>query len=220
MHTHYIELCISEIARTAYSDAFRGPTSGPQSSGSSSIISGSNNNMLSFEHLDFLWRSVRAIKSWMDGFFTLPPFECTGFSFIHTAQMARCLVVLYRLSTYADPAWDCQAVRNTIDLLLVLDRVADKMELISNEAGEHSTNDLYMQLSRTMRRFRANASARMAPKPAATEDIEWLDDGHTADASGDMAAQDQTLLQSMNTADDALLKDIFGGFGVGWTDWL
>ena len=97
---------------------------------------------------------MNAIKSWLDAFFKLPPPACLGCPFLFGAQMSRCLVTLYRLSTYADPAWDCQAVCNTVDLLLVLDRIVEQLEVISNEAGESSTDDLCARIVRMGRMFR------------------------------------------------------------------
>jgi len=75
-------------------------------------------------------------------------------------------VVLYHLSTYVDPAWDCNAVRNTIDLLLVLDRMAEKLVLVSREAGERSDDDLFLQFVAMVQKFRVWASFRMLPERA------------------------------------------------------
>ena len=153
----------------------------------------------------------------MNIFFSLPPAECTGLSFIHMAQLARCLMVLYRLSTFAQPAWDCHLVRSTVDLLLMLDSVADKLKLASSEVGERSPDDLFMHLSGMMRKFRTNAAAKMGQKAAAGEDTGWLNGGEAADAGGGEAAaiQNQALMQPISSSDDAFLESIFRGFGGG-----
>jgi hypothetical protein len=62
-----------------------------------------------------------------------------------------------------DPSWNCQAVRNTVDLLVVLDRMADKMEIVSQEVGEKSSNDLFTQIPTMMRVFRIWVGAKIAP---------------------------------------------------------
>ena len=219
MHMHYIELCMNETARTSYLHAVQGPMSGPGGTSDNDDTSMSGGNTLGFDLLDFSWRSVGAIKAWMDIFFSLPPAECAGLSFIHMAQLARCLMVLYRLSTFAHPAWDCHSVRSTVDLLLVLDGVADKLELASSEAGERSPDDLFMRLSGMMRKFRTNATAKMGQKATAVEDTGWLNGGEAAGAGGGEAAaiQNQTLLQPMSSDDDAFLESIFRDFGGGWS---
>ena len=219
MHMHYIELCMNETARTSYLHAVQGPISGPGGTSDDDDTSTSGGNTLGFDRLDFSWRSLGAIKAWMDIFFSLRPAECAGLSFIHMAQLARCLMVLYRLSTFAHPAWDCRLVRSTLDLLLVLDDVADKLELVSSEAGERSPDDLFMHLSGMMRKFRTNAAAKMGEKATALEDTGWLNGGELAGAGGGEAAAtpNQTLLQPLSSSDDAFLESIFRGFGGEWS---
>jgi hypothetical protein len=85
----------------------------------------------------------------------LPIDEYSGISFFQWAQSARCIVVLYRLTTYTDPAWDRQAVRDTADILLLLDRAADRTEQASEYVGEQSDDDLFRQLTRMLRALRA-----------------------------------------------------------------
>ncbi|KAI1380534.1 hypothetical protein F4677DRAFT_441846 [Hypoxylon crocopeplum] len=151
-HLYYIDLCINEAAHTANSNT---PLVNTPETSNDGCTSG-------FERLECLWGSVRAIKSWFDVFFTLSPSTYRGLSFLLWAQLARCLVILYRLSTLEDPAWDRKAVRNMVDLLQVLDRIAEKLEITSHETGEQSNDDLFMQVPRIMRMFRAWAVSKMA----------------------------------------------------------
>ncbi len=219
MHKQYIELCMNETARTSYLHAVQGPISEAGGTGNNDDTSTSGSNSLGFDLIDFSWRSVGTIKTWMEIFFSLPPSECAGLSFIHMAQLARCLMVLYRLSTFAHPAWDCDLVRSTVDLLLVLDSVVEKLELASSEAGERSPDDLFMHMAGMMRKFRTNAAAKVGQKAAAAEDTGWLSGGEAADAgSGEAAAiQSQLFLQPMTPNDDAFLRSICSDFGAEWS---
>ncbi|KAF2228774.1 hypothetical protein EV356DRAFT_497469, partial [Viridothelium virens] len=219
MHMHYIELCMSETARTSYLHVTQGSRLGTGAIDNDNDTSASGGgNTLAFDFIDFSWRSVSAIKSWMDIFFSLQPAECAGLSFMHMAQLARCLVVLYRLSTFDHPAWDCLLVRNTIDLMSVLDSVASRLELASNEVGEQSPDDLFMHVSGMVRKFRSNAAAKINQKSAAVDDAGWMDSGEVAGAGVAEAAaiQNSTLLQPMSPGDDAFLESIFGHFEGGW----
>ncbi|KAL9082891.1 MAG: hypothetical protein Q9165_008744 [Trypethelium subeluteriae] len=218
MHMHYIELCLSEAARTSYLHAAQGPRSSAGGSENNDDTSTSGGNMLGFDFLDFSWRSVNAIKSWMGVFFSLPPAECAGLSFMHMAQLARCLVVLYRLSTFDHPAWDCVLVRNTMDLMSALDGVTNRLELASREVGERSPDDLFMHVSGMVRKFRSNAAAKMAQKATAIDETGWMESGEVAGAGVAEAAaiQNSTLLQPMGPGDDAFLESIFGHFEAGW----
>ncbi|KAH8700254.1 hypothetical protein BGW36DRAFT_405529 [Talaromyces proteolyticus] len=157
MYLHYAELSIYETVHTVNPDIL-------STSGSDFIPVGSAPT-LGFERLECHWRSLGAIKSWLDVFFTLPPSVCVGFSFPFWAQMVRCLVVLYRLSICLDSARDQPTVRQTVDLLAVLDRIADKIRRTAVEAGEKSPNELFSQIVRIMKRFQAWAAARLEPAP-------------------------------------------------------
>ena len=215
----YIELSMNETARTSYLHAVQGPISGAGGTSDSNDSSTSGGNTLGFDCLDFSCRSVGAIKVWIDIFFSLSPAECAGLSFIHMAQLARCLMVLYKLSTFTHPAWDCQLVRSTVDLLFVLDGVAHKLELASSEVGERLPDDLFMRLSGMMRKFRTNAAAKMGQKVTAVEGSGWLNGGEAANTVGDevRAIPNETLLQPMSSSDDAFLESIFRDFGGGWS---
>ncbi|KAI1652384.1 putative C6 transcription factor [Daldinia decipiens] len=126
---HYTELCINETIHTPNSQL---------------PLMGAGSNTIGLERLVCLWRSVNAIKSWLDIFFTLSPSELRGLSFLFWAQMARCVVVLYRLSTIEDSAWDCKAVRDHVDL-----------ELAGRETGQHLDGNIFVQLAKLLQKFRS-----------------------------------------------------------------
>ncbi|XXG98168.1 hypothetical protein Hte_004489 [Hypoxylon texense] len=197
-HMHYIELCINETLHTANSNEPLLAT--PGKSGSS--------NMTGFERLECLWRSVNAIKSWLDIFFTLPSITLSSLSFLLRAQLARCLVVLYRLSTLEDPSWDRQAVRSTVDLLLVLDRVADKLEIGSREIGEQSSDEVFIQFSRVIRTFRGWASTKIAPEEPAVEPT-WSYAGTTPNVGYGM--MDSNPMMMMDIGSERWFEEFLGG---------
>ena len=195
---HYVELCINETAHTANSNV---PLVGMQATGNGSILP-------SFERVECLWRSLNVVKSWFDMFFTLSLAACPDLSFLHWAQMARCLVVLIRLSTFEDAAWDHQAVRKTVDLLQVLDKMAKMLELASIEAGERSDIDQFMQMPKMIRFFRAVISAKMAPG----EETAWPY-GENGGAEDITNSTDMTMMmQSIDFGNDKWFEDFCAGF--------
>ncbi|RDW58820.1 hypothetical protein BP6252_13296 [Coleophoma cylindrospora] len=219
MHRHYIELCVNETARSLYSSAHQGLVSGSGGISGHDPVNANGGNTLGFDRLNFSWRSLGAIKAWMETFFSLSPAECAGLSFIHMAQLARCLVVLYRMSTFVHPGWDCNMVRNTLDILSVLDRVSKILELASNEAGEQLPDDQFMHLAGQMRKFRAKAETRMSGNLTTVEDGSWLNSGAmiTPGGSKGVTLEDPMLLQPPSTSDDTFLDSIFRDFGEGWS---
>lgn len=166
LHTHYVELCISETMHTANSSAPVFPTSSTGAIGSSAATSG-------FERLDSLWRSVNAIKSWFEAFFSLSSPACRSLSFLFWAQLARCLVTLIRLSVLEDPSWDRFAVRNTVDLGFVLDSMAQKLSC--TEGDLQVEDDLFAQFPRMACILRAMFGPKMAPEEQTDQGTAWAD---------------------------------------------
>jgi hypothetical protein len=143
-HAHYVELCINEATRLASSEDPLPTMTRPGPGAGSGSTAG-------FEHLECLWRSLYTVKSWLDVFRTIPPGAYVGFPFFFWFQLVRCIVILKHLSTFDDPAWDAQAVRDTVDMLTLLDWMAEKAELASREAGERSDDDLFRRVGKMLR---------------------------------------------------------------------
>lgn len=146
---HYVELSIHE--------AFY-----PANLGLATSNSSRTNTSPNFERVTCLWQSLEAIRSWIERFFVLAanPSACIGFSFVFWAQLTRCLVVLYRLSTISDPSWDRRAVRDVVDILPILEKTSTIMEQISTEIGESSSDGLFAQIAKGVKSFRAWAGEK------------------------------------------------------------
>ena len=211
MHKYYIELCVNEIARNLFNPHQELASSSGSMNGHD-VVDSIGGDMFGCDPLNCAWRSIGSIKAWMETFFSLPAAECAGLSFIHMAQLARCLMVLYRLSMLVYPGWDCNLVRNTLDILSVLEGVAKSLELASIEVGELSPDDQFTRLSAQMRKFRAKAAMRLTQN-AVVEDRSWLDGEELTSptVSDPLALQDQMGLP------DAFLDNIFKDFGEGWS---
>ncbi|KAI0104065.1 putative C6 transcription factor [Hypoxylon sp. NC0597] len=201
---HYINLCINEAAHTANSDAPLLTTPGVDGSGDGS----------GFERLECLWRSATAIKSWLDIFFSLPPSQFRGLAFSFWVELARCVVVFCRLATLEDPAWDHKAVRNMVDLPFALDHIAEKMELASREFGERSSDDLFIQLSRLMRMFRARVVSKMTPADIG-EKSTWTYSDATTSMGGNCIDENQNqshMMQFFDFGNDTWWEEFSAGF--------
>lgn len=77
-------------------------------------------------HLEFLHACLSATSTWLTTFLAIPPAEYAGFPFPIFSQLVRHLAALYRLSALDDdddPAWDRGHVRQTVDLMEVMDRL-------------------------------------------------------------------------------------------------
>jgi hypothetical protein len=137
LHLHNTEISLYEIALAR--SAAPPSTDGPD-----------------FKRLDFLYACLRATNSWFDIFLAIPPAHYIGFSISILTQMAHCIIVLYRLSTFSHPDWDLGLVRQTLDLSTVLEQLIQKFAQIRVAAGIHDDsrdeNNIYCS---TRRRFEA-----------------------------------------------------------------
>ncbi|KAJ4120005.1 hypothetical protein NW768_010288 [Fusarium equiseti] len=77
------------------------------------------------QRIESMYSCLRAIRTWFDVFFAVPIEEVAGSPFPIYIQLSQVQIALYRLTTSEDPAWDKQLVRNTADLLVLLDQTVD-----------------------------------------------------------------------------------------------
>lgn len=119
-------------------------------------------------------------------------------------------MILYRLSTLEDSAWDLQAVRNTVDLLSVLDRTVDKLEQASNKSGEPSHDGLFMQLAWMMRMFRARVSSIMTHEMV-DEELVWPYGGTATGTGGNKVDQSPMMTPPTDFENDKWLEEVLAG---------
>lgn len=213
MHFYYAELSIYETIFSPSSD----PT--PPSTRPSVILPAAG-----LDRPECHWRSLDAIKSWLDVFFSLPPAVYVGLSFPLWAQMVRCVMVLYRLSVYVEPPLDRLAVRRAVDILSVLGRLAELMKRTCAEAGEQSPHDLFSKIARIASEFQSWVAVRLEPDPslqavsvagpafAAPGDTAatWLD---TGSVEGEMSVDEtQMLMQYFDAGNDAWIGEFLRAF--------
>jgi hypothetical protein len=149
-----------------------------------------------FHRLESLYTCLQATKSWFDIFATFSPALCVGFSMSIFAQLAHCLVALYRLSTLEDPDWDRSLVRETLNFSYVLDQVVKKVAqvkiVVGLDHGSPEDNDVFSETARRISSIKAWWDAklvedssernnpivdeRLGEAPAVFSDDEWLTD--------------------------------------------
>lgn len=119
-----------------------------------------NRTLPRFERLDCLWRSVENIKSWLDNFYSISSSKLIGQSFHFWSQMILTITLLKYLSTLKDSEWDCQAVRNTVNLLSTMDSMCQKLEQASKEPELQCDDHLLKYLTKLLLRCRVWGEAR------------------------------------------------------------
>ncbi|ERT01885.1 hypothetical protein HMPREF1624_00179 [Sporothrix schenckii ATCC 58251] len=150
IYSHYADLFLNEVTRLVSSEAPLAPTSAPSGHTVGGAMA-SSQSLPALEHIECLWRSVYAIKAFLDAYQAIPPLTYVGVPFFFWFQLVRCIVLLKHLATFNDPAWDGQAVRNAVDMSTMLEWMAVKAEQASKEAGEQSDDDMFRRVGSMMR---------------------------------------------------------------------
>ncbi|KAL6701447.1 hypothetical protein J3F84DRAFT_354852 [Trichoderma pleuroticola] len=204
--TYYTEMCIIDTIHVPPST--RGPPAKPPPPTCGPT------------RLSCYWQSALAIKSCTSTFLTLSPSRLLGVSFIQWAQLARCVATLHQLSAYQEPGWDPVALRDLVNLPVLISCVADKLELAAAEAGEHpmSADGVFAQLARGLRLYKSDYhdGGFLAQQEEARRLIEERDG---AGARADMdAVTDPVTVTDANT--DALTYGQEAGYPMSPTLWL
>ncbi|KAI8952711.1 putative C6 transcription factor [Xylaria longipes] len=201
-YVQYVEIYINQLAYSISLDSPLLDVSGQRTSGG--LLPG-------FERLECLWRSVECIKLWVDNFNQVPPSEFVGLPFHYWTQMVQCITILKYLSTLRDPAWDCQAVRHTVDLVSTLDRMVQKLDVASGESGLQCDDSLFQLLSRLLNKCRAWADAwGFAPQIPDTGDRSFQnpDTGSVGHSNHIPDLDQMAWMQSMDLESDQWLESV------------
>lgn len=76
-----------------------------------------------------------ALQRWFKVFLKIPVRSYIGFSFSSFSQLGECAVALYKLSTMKDPTFDVGIVRDTANLLLIGEEIANNMSRVPDLVG-------------------------------------------------------------------------------------
>ncbi|KAJ9271140.1 hypothetical protein DTO212C5_2798 [Paecilomyces variotii] len=121
-----------------------------------------------FQPLDCYWRSAMNLKSYLEIFSALPLSVCRGLAFPIWTHMLRCIMILYRLSTHPDPAWDCHGVRKMVNFDQILQDLVQLIKRTGIEVGEHSGDDLFARFAEFLHAFQGWVHATFMPGESAS----------------------------------------------------
>ena len=111
------------------------------------------------QRIESMYACLKAIRAWYDGFFALPLTDLPSLTFSAYVELSQVCGALYRLTTSEDPIFNKDMIRNTADLLDVLDRVADRLLSVTKvypiEADDQS-DTVWVQKSKIMRTLKSN----------------------------------------------------------------
>lgn len=123
------------------------------------------------QRIDALYSCLRAVRAWYDIWFTIPLAEVPSLPFAFFIQLSQTQVALYRLTTTDDPAWDKEVLRNTADLLVILDRTIERFNDVAKAYPMKTTEEdgtLFTKAMKIMKNIKASW------EPALTQNLGGL----------------------------------------------
>jgi hypothetical protein len=154
--------------------------------------------------LESLYACLNSIKSWFDVCLTISPAAYIGFPFSIFSQLAHCAIALYRLSTLDDPAWDKDNIRNTANLLAILDQIANNTGQVPRLAGldsDGTDGDVFTRAVKMVGSIRLGWESKLAVEPVGPV----IPNGQNVD---------ETIPEVLpiDLSDDTWLRDILGSW--------
>lgn len=111
------------------------------------------------QRIQSMFECLKCVRAWFDIFLSIPLMEIPGSPFAVYVQLSQNQVALYRLTTSEDPAWDKDMVRNTADLLSLLDQTIELFNQLDSvyvfKAGE-GEETLFVKASKIMNNIRTS----------------------------------------------------------------
>ncbi|KAH7159860.1 hypothetical protein B0J13DRAFT_115092 [Dactylonectria estremocensis] len=109
--------------------------------------------------IESMYACLKAARAWYDNFLSIPLNDVPGSPFSVYVQLSQIQVALYRLTTSEDPAWDKDLVRNTADLLVLLDQTIEmfvKLDKIYHLKANDGEETIYIKGAKIMRNIRTS----------------------------------------------------------------
>ncbi|KPM45559.1 hypothetical protein AK830_g940 [Neonectria ditissima] len=135
------------------------------------------------QRLELLYTCLNTTRLALDHFFEFPIAEYPGTSFPLFTQLARYIVVLYKLSTFKDPIWDTRLARSTVDVVQVVDRLIGNILQAREAFGDESADGLLDKSIRIFKAFRSQCVANLDDGVGGDSEISGTERGARKDGS-------------------------------------
>lgn len=109
--------------------------------------------------IDAMYSCLQACKRWLDLWFSLPQPDVPSITLTYYVQLSHCHVTLYILQTTDEPAWDREIARTTADVLEILQRTIDRLEVMQEVYPFHGGDaewTVFKKAAKMLRNVKAN----------------------------------------------------------------
>ena len=159
-----------------------------------------------------MYACVASAKRYYDIIFAAPSKTFMEAPFATWVSMSHTQIVLYRLTTSDEPAWDKEILRTDADLLVIMDKVVDMLNRVEREYTMRTSDPdggLYAAGAKIMRKLRTSWEPALLPH---LRDALPTPNSQLMTGSRN-SAMDETLIApdaTMDMADLTWMSDIFG----------
>ena len=146
-------------------------------------------NLESLRFVDLIYAYFLATRSFFELLFSVSAFDYCTLSAVNVGQMFHAIGALYKLSIFDVPEWDVKQVRKELDLSMVLDHIANKMEEAGNTYRPMEQEGPWQFCTRKLKLMivwwegvlaqeRAPAAIPAMPQIDPMSDFDFLDDNY------------------------------------------
>lgn len=123
-------------------------------------------------HLDGLYSLVKAIRAFVDEYFTLPNTSYLTVPFSYYAQFAHAFIVLIKLASLDIEGWDMKAINDELNFTEFLDRCAARFEdaQLATPDGMKINNDSFNKWGARVRWMKSMFESKFLPEAEKGED--------------------------------------------------
>lgn len=122
---------------------------------------------------------TQAARSWLDIYLAFPPAVYASLSFPTWSQLSHIFTTVYRLYMFEEPGWSASVVRETIDILQVMEDLSGRFDRVAEEAGlindRADSSGLFAHVIKSMRTIRAAWEPKLQPQTRGAEVPENMD---------------------------------------------
>lgn len=123
-------------------------------------------------HLDELFSLVKAIRAFVDVYFSVPDSQYLTIPFQFYAQFAHCFIVLIKLASLDVDGWDMKAINEDLNFTNILESAAARFEnaMLATPDGLKVNNDSFTKWGARVRWMRTMFESKFAPEAEKGED--------------------------------------------------
>lgn len=185
--------------------------------------------------MDSLFTCLGAVKSWIDTVLQFEAADYVGLPLFLWKQFRAIILILIRMASLEDAAWDVNLVRRTVDPPAVFDQIASNLKHLENMAGwkSHAQENVFSKSIKQINVLKSwflsvykndagavtdtrTSSSSIPPDPLPTTTVDGVQQQHQQQAAAaEAAVAQQTQFPGMDLSLPSD-EDLWNGDVFGW----